>query len=82
MFRSSHNRFFPAPYFLSTPSFGLDISDESIKFVELLTTKNGIRLGRHGERQISPGIVELGKIKDTKRLNKNAIEDLYTAFGV
>jgi Tfp pilus assembly PilM family ATPase len=60
--------FFPAPNFLTSPSFGLDISDESIKFLELLETKDGVRVGRYGERTIPPGVIESGKIKDSKRL--------------
>ena len=61
-------RFFPTPSFLSAPSFGLDISDESLKFVELLNTKSGIRLGRYGERVIPPGIIESGKIVDATKM--------------
>ncbi len=52
------------------PSFGLDISDESVKFVSLTVTKKGIRLGRYGEHEIPPGIIESGKIKDPKRLEE------------
>ena len=70
MFRNSFNRFFPTPRFLMTPSFGLDISDESLKFVELIPAKNGIRMGRYGERKIPVGIIESGKIKDSKRLEQ------------
>lgn len=68
MFRSLNNKFFPAPDFLSSPSFGLDISEESIKFTELISTKNGIRLGRYGERVVPAGVIESGKIKDLKKL--------------
>ncbi len=64
------SRFFPAPAFFSTPSFGLDIGDESVKFIELTNTRNGIRIGRYGERTISPGVIELGKIKDPKQIEK------------
>lgn len=53
-----------------TPSFGLDISDESLKFVELIPAKNGIRMGKYGERKILAGIIESGKIKDSKRLEQ------------
>ena len=58
------------PKILSTPSFGLDISDESLKFVELILNKNGLRVGRYGERAIPPGIIESGKIKDSKRMEE------------
>src|SRR3989344_2574713 len=70
MFRNSLNRFFPAPKVLISPSFGLDISDESLKFVELISQKNGIRMGRYGEQKIPAGIIESGKIKDPKRLEQ------------
>lgn len=72
MFKNSFDRiffrFFPIPKFFVAPSFGLDISDESLKFVELDPAKSKIRLGKYGERKIPPGIIESGKIKDPKRL--------------
>ncbi len=74
MFKNLFNgfffKFFPAPKFLVVPSFGLDISDESLKYVELLDTVNGIRMGRYGERIIPAGIIESGKIKDPKRMEE------------
>ncbi|MBU0999321.1 pilus assembly protein PilM [Patescibacteria group bacterium] len=74
MFSDSFNkfffRFFPLPNFFSEPSFGLDISDESLKFVELIITKNGVRLGRYGERSIPPGVIESGKIKNSKKMEE------------
>ena len=63
-------RFFPPPKILSTSSFGLDISDESLKFVELVPTKDGIGLGRYGERAIPLGVIESGKIKDSKKMEE------------
>lgn len=68
MFIDALKRFFPTPGFLSMPSYGLDISDESLKFVELCLTKDGLKLGRHGERKIPAGIIESGRIKDPKKL--------------
>ena len=75
------NRFFPVPSFLVTPSFGLDIGDESIKFIELVNTKNGIRVGRHGEHIIPSGIIELGKIKNPKQLEEILIS-LQAEIGI
>jgi type IV pilus assembly protein PilM len=75
MQKSLFNRMFPTPKFLSTPSFGLDISDESLKFIELISTNSGIKLGRYGERKIPPGIIESGKIKDLKKM-----EEILTSF--
>lgn len=72
MFKNSLDKFFlklfPVPRFLAPTSFGLDISDESVKFVELINTKNGIRLGKYGERSIPPGVIESGKIQDFKKM--------------
>ncbi len=70
MLKHAFSRFFPTPDLLSVTSFGLDISDESVKFIELLLTRNGIRAGRHGERAIAPGVMESGKIKDVKRMGE------------
>jgi type IV pilus assembly protein PilM len=67
---NSFDRFFPTPKFLELPSFGLDISDESIKYIELLKTKKGIKVGRYGEKKIPAGIIESGKIKDPKRMEE------------
>ena len=64
------SRFFPVPSFLAVSSFGLDVGDESIKFIELKNSKNGIRVGRHGECPIPPGIIEAGKIKNTNRMEE------------
>jgi type IV pilus assembly protein PilM len=70
MHRNLFNRFFPTPRFLMSPSFGLDLSDQSLKYVELTPAKFGIRIGRYGEKKIPDGIIESGKIKDPKRLEE------------
>ncbi len=74
MFKNSFDRlffrFFPVPNFFVTPSFGLDISDESLKFVELVNGRSGVKLGRYGEKKIPSGIIESGKIKDQKKLGE------------
>lgn len=74
-------RFFPIPGFLITSSFGLDISDESLKYVELISTHKGIKMGRYGERKIPAGIIESGKIKDPRQL-ENVLKALRKEAGV
>lgn len=74
MLKNLFNRFFPAPSFLVTPSFGLDIGDESLKFLELINTRNGLRVGRHGERVVPAGIIESGKIKNPKKMEEILIQ--------
>lgn len=64
------SRYFPPPAFLMAPSYGLDISDQSLKFVQLLPTKDGIRVGHFGQRKIPAGIIEKGKIKNLVRLEE------------
>src|SRR3989344_3141641 len=81
MFRDSFNRFFPAPKFLVLPSFGLDISDESIKFIELVKEKKDIRVIHCGEKKIPAGIIQSGKIKNPKEMEKIVIS-LGTEEGI
>ncbi|MBP6883966.1 MAG: pilus assembly protein PilM [Candidatus Pacebacteria bacterium] len=63
------------------PSFGLDVSDQSIKFLELIPIKHGVRIGRFGERKIPPGIIESGKIKDPNGL-RDVLLSLRKEVGV
>lgn len=57
-------RLFPPPAYLTTPSVGLDISDESVKMIRLDRTKRGIRPGCYASRSLPLGIIEAAKIKD------------------
>jgi type IV pilus assembly protein PilM len=74
MFKCLHNRFFPIPNFLAAASFGFDISDESLKFVKLGIGETGIRVERYGERKVPAGVIESGKIKQPKVLEKILFE--------
>ncbi len=60
----------PPPRFLEMPSAGLDISDERIRFLEIVNGKNGLVFGRYGEKNISPGIISMGRIKNLPELRK------------
>jgi DnaJ-class molecular chaperone len=55
-FKRSFLHFFPIPKFLTEPAFGLDISDESLKFLELVRTRKGLSVSHHGEVKIPAGI--------------------------
>ncbi|MDR3519724.1 MAG: pilus assembly protein PilM [Candidatus Pacebacteria bacterium] len=61
---------FPTPSFLAARSFGLDISDESLKFVELVPTHYGMKIRRWGERAIPAGVIESGKIQNPERMEE------------
>lgn len=63
MERSKFYQFFPPPQFLQMPAVGLDISDASMRFVELVEKRKGFEIGRFGERSIPRGIIESGEVK-------------------
>ncbi len=53
---------FPVPAYLSMPAVGLDISDRSIKFIELTGEPGAMRVKRHGTKEIPEGIIVGGTI--------------------
>lgn len=57
------------PRFLTLPLWGLDISDRSYKYVELLPVYAHMKLGRFGEGAIPAGTVENGEIKNPDLLS-------------
>ena len=63
MSRSTFSQFFPPPQFLSMPAIGLDISDASLRFVELVDQGKYVTVGRFGERAIPRGVIEGGEVK-------------------
>ncbi len=58
-----YNRYFPTPSYLAMNSFAIDISDQSIKYGELLATPQGLELGRFGKEKIPSDVVVAGKIE-------------------
>ncbi len=63
MQRSKFYQFFPPPRFLQMPAVGLDISDTSMRFAELVETRKGLIIGRFAEKLIPRGIIESGEVK-------------------
>ncbi|HRZ30275.1 MAG TPA: type IV pilus assembly protein PilM [Candidatus Paceibacterota bacterium] len=63
-------KFFPVPKFLSRPAIGLDISDRSVKFMELLKEGDKFKLGRFGEIDIPIGVIEEGELKQPEVFRK------------
>lgn len=62
--RQLYNRYFPTPSYLAMNSFAIDISDQSIKYGELVSTSHGLQLGRFGKEKIPEGSVVSGKIEN------------------
>lgn len=61
---------FPPPKFLQMPAIGLDISDEAIRFVELIETRQGFEVGVFGERALPKESIQSGKIVNTAGVKK------------
>jgi len=70
MHQNSFYKLFPPPRFLEMPAIGLDISDESIHFLELSPGKGGFVVKNFGEKKIPKEIIKSGEIKDTEKLSK------------
>ncbi|MBI2097502.1 MAG: type IV pilus assembly protein PilM [Candidatus Vogelbacteria bacterium] len=58
------SKFFPTPKYLTRPAVGLDISDQSVKFVELVRSGGRCKIVKYGERAIPAGTIEAGIIKN------------------
>ncbi len=63
-------KFFPVPKYLSKVAVGFDISDHSVKFLELLPDRENIKLGRFGEIMLPAEVVVNGEIKNPAELAK------------
>lgn len=59
---------FPPPRYLQMPAVGVDISDRSLKFAEVLEERGELRLGRFGKRTLPEGLIQSGEIKDKEKL--------------
>jgi len=53
---------------LESQSFGLDISDLSLKIIKLEKTGEGLKLSSFGETKVPPGVIEGGEVKNIENL--------------
>ncbi len=81
MERSRFYKFFPPLQFLQMPTVGLDISDASMRFVELIEKQKGFEIGRFGERAIPRGIIESGEVKKVDEL-RAIFADIKKTYGL
>jgi len=70
MQKSVFFRLFPPPKIIKMPAVGLDISDESIHFVELKEVKDGFVISNFGRRDIPRDVIKSGKINNGRELVK------------
>lgn len=66
----SLSRFFPVPEYIEPPILGLDISDRSLKYAELVLKDSHLELEKFGSRIIPEGLIKSGEIKDKDGLIK------------
>lgn len=66
---------------LKPETFGLDISDSSLKIIKLKKKRGTLSLASFGEREIKPGVVDKGEIKNEEILAKTIKEALPKVKG-
>jgi type IV pilus assembly protein PilM len=66
---------FPVPSKVAMPAVGLDISDHSMKFLELIPTRDGFRVGRFATDEIPEGVIVGGTIA-----RRDALVELLSQF--
>lgn len=66
---------------LKPETFGLDISDLSLKIIKLKRKRGVLNLASFGEEKIEPGIIKGGEIKDEKKLAEIIKESIKKVKG-
>lgn len=61
-------KMFPMPTFLTMPATGIDITDDTVRFLSLKDTKEGKRIRSYGSYSIEAGVIKEGKIVDKGKL--------------
>lgn len=83
IYRRSHgllSRWFPTPKLLARIGAGVDISDSSVKWIELVGSPGGWEIGVHGYAPLEAGVVVEGVVRDAGKLGA-ALESLRRAIG-
>lgn len=65
--------FFPTPKFLGMPSVGIDISDQAVRFVEIVHSESGhqrFHLKSFGEKKIANDVISSGFINKPEEIKK------------
>ena len=55
--KSFFRKQFPPPHYLRMPSVGFDISNQSVRFIELIQKAGHTEVLRYGERKIPQGLI-------------------------
>lgn len=73
-------RWFPTPRLLARIGAGVDISDSSIKWVQLRGASHGWEIGAYGSASLPPGVVVEGVVRDKEQLSR-ALSSLRVSIG-
>ncbi len=73
-------KFLAPPRYLALNPVGLDISDQSVKFCRLTYGRRGLRVVALGERALSAGLIERGRVLDGAKLSE-ALRGWIKDFG-
>ena len=63
-------KLFPPPKFLEMPSVGLDLSDNSVRFIDLARNKETFSILRHAREALPKGAIVGGEIKNPAALTE------------
>jgi len=74
-------RLFPPPKYLSQPVVGLDISEQSIKFISLKPKGARLTIGSYGGLKIPTGLISDGRIIDKDGFQK-ILSDFRLRYGL
>lgn len=55
-------KFFPVPKYLTLPAFGVEISERTVKYVEVVEGTYGLTVGKYGIVKLPPNTVERGVV--------------------
>jgi type IV pilus assembly protein PilM len=62
------SKLFPPPAFLTMPAVGIDLTDHSVRYLELGYSSRGKCVRRFGQQPVSEGALQYGEIKDRSRI--------------
>lgn len=61
-------RFFPIPKYIVMPSFGVEISERTVKYVEMIESKEGLIVNHYGIENIPVGAIDKGVVINKDKL--------------
>ena len=73
--------FFPPPQYLRFPSVGVDISNQSLRIIELVRRHGRTEIGKWGEHKIPAGIIYRDAITDESEL-KTTLEEVKKKYNL